>query len=91
MRDDKGKQEGLAKCFLINFQFSIWLSLYQPFRQPYGCRLGRCFCFAAVSNGHPHPYTGEAEVCSKLSSALNGEIKFTVLLGAKHRVAVFNA
>ena len=57
----------------------------------FGCRLGRCFCFAEVSNGHPHPYTGEAEVCSKLSSALNGEIKFTVLLGAKHRVAVFNA
>ncbi len=46
---------------------------------------------AEVSNGHPHPYTGEAEVCSKLSSALNGEIKFTVLLGAKHRVSVFNA
>ena len=58
---------------------------------PLGYRLGRCFCFAEVSNGHPHPYTGEAEVCSKPSSALNGEIKFTVLLGAKHRVAVFNA
>ena len=26
MRDDKGKQEGLAKCFLINFQFSIFNS-----------------------------------------------------------------
>ena len=25
-----------------------------------GCRLGRCFCFAEVSTGHPHPYTGEA-------------------------------
>ena len=23
MRDDKGEQEGLAECFLINFQFSI--------------------------------------------------------------------
>ena len=20
-----------------------------------GCRLGRCFCFAEVSTGHPHP------------------------------------
>ena len=20
-----------------------------------GCRLGRCFCFAEVSAGHPHP------------------------------------
>ena len=20
-----------------------------------GCRLGRCFCFAKVSTGHPHP------------------------------------
>ena len=40
---------------------------------------------------HPHPYTGEAEVCSKPSSALNGEIKFTILLAAKHSVAVFNA
>ena len=26
MRDDNGKQEGLAKCFLINFQFSIFNS-----------------------------------------------------------------
>ena len=22
-----------------------------------GCRLGRCFCFAEVSAGHPHPIT----------------------------------
>ncbi len=22
-----------------------------------GCRLGRCFCFAEVSTGHPHPFT----------------------------------
>ena len=22
-----------------------------------GCRLGRCFCFAEVSTGHPHPVT----------------------------------
>ena len=22
-----------------------------------GCRLGRCFCFAEVSSGHPHPFT----------------------------------
>ena len=22
-----------------------------------GCRLGRCFCFAEVSTGHPHPIT----------------------------------
>ena len=21
-----------------------------------GCRLGRCFCFAEVSTGHPHPF-----------------------------------
>ena len=26
MRDDKGEQEGLAECFLINFQFSIFNS-----------------------------------------------------------------
>ena len=24
-------------------------------RQGLGCRLGRCFCFAEVSTGHPHP------------------------------------
>ena len=22
-----------------------------------GCRLGRCFCYAEVSTGHPHPVT----------------------------------
>ena len=30
---------------------------------PLGCRLGRCFCFAEVSAGHPHPNTGEAILC----------------------------
>ncbi len=29
-----------------------------------GCRLGRCFCFAEVSAGHPHSYIGEANVCA---------------------------
>ena len=22
-----------------------------------GCRLGRCFCYAEASTGHPHPVT----------------------------------
>ena len=34
----------------------LFLSFSQPFGwQRLGCRLGRCFCFAEVSTGHPHP------------------------------------
>ena len=29
--------------------------IYSGGRQGLGCRLGRCFCFAEVSTGHPHP------------------------------------
>jgi len=26
-----------------------------------GCRLGRCFCYAEVSTGHPHPIIDNIE------------------------------
>ena len=39
-----------------------------------GCRLGRCFCFAEVSTGHPHPYTGEAFRLPSFAIANRGEL-----------------
>ena len=49
----------LFQVFNLSFCFSVhnvFLRKIAVFGLCLGCRLGRCFCFAEVSTGHPHPF-----------------------------------
>ena len=46
--------------FLYIYAFSLLPSRLTPCHR-LGCRLGRCFCFAEVSTGHPHPRQRKAK------------------------------
>ena len=40
-----------------------------------GCRLGRCFCFAEVSTGHPHPMDNSLTLEEKFAVAVHSILK----------------
>jgi len=40
-----------------------------------GCRLGRCFCFAKVSTGHPHPLLTTLTQIDRFCIAIHSVVK----------------
>ena len=55
---------------------------------PYGglaCRLGRCFCFAEVSAGHPHRNDRTIAYCAHLTAFVATK-RFVILNAERERI-----